>query len=721
MAIKPNQLLQVGEWQYIPEQDKLMKFDAEGRLSITADLDNLCQKVANYFIVNAGKLVTKDELLLDVWGIRDVSDGRVTRVIRVLRVALGDDTREPRYIETIPKRGYRFIAPVSEIVPLAAKEDTELVFSAARTDTTPLKSKPILISIFALAALLVMAVIWWLWPADHSATDDSAGTIPMWRYTPVTSLDGLEFYHNVSVDERYLVYSYAAPAVTVGSVLMLQDLQEHKRVQLTDKSYSSYGAAFSPDGTKIAYQRYYPNEKCEIRLMSLSADKMQVQEDNLLKHCGEKSVSIRITWSPDGRYIVYPNMDEVKKQLVLQMTSVDNTISEVLTVPPSSSFGDYAARYSRSGDKLVFLREAAGSAQIWLLNLADRSTRLLIKIPDTVPGNVDWDLTDRSVIYPSASNALGRVWLDKGEPTILAYTDAYASELQVTTSGKIVASIGNFSRINPKKVANRIKNNEAHNEAVFSSNRNETFVEANPVEGGPSAVVSRRSGSQQVWLFYNDGRQKQLTNFSDDQRIRSLMFSPDGSRLMVQLNDELWLFDIEGNPLKIAGEKDAVLASPSWSRDGKSLFYSEARQGRWQVIQRDINDLGKREIFANDKEYYYESYYAGYAFWRSSRDKQFYIQWPGEQPEKLKIELPETQVMLKFELRKTGIYYSYLVDELNYRLNYLDFATDEIINVLEPIQFGRFSISADEKFIFMLEYDFGDMDIAIIDSDVDVL
>jgi transcriptional activator of cad operon len=721
MAIKPNQLLQVGEWQYIPEQDKLMKFDAEGRLSITADLDNLCQKVANYFIVNAGKLVTKDELLLDVWGIRDVSDGRVTRVIRVLRVALGDDTREPRYIETIPKRGYRFIAPVTEIVPLAVEEDTEPALSPANTDITPVKRNPLLVSVLAFATLVIMAVIWWLWPADNAGSDDAASTIPMWRYTPVTALDGLEFYHNVSVDERYLVYSYAAPDATVVSVLMLQDLQEHKRVQLTDKSYNSFGAVFSPDGTKIAYQRYYQNEKCEIRLMSLSADKMQVLEDNLLKYCGEKSVSIRITWSPDGRYIVYPNMDDVKKQMVLQMTSIDNSISEVLTVPPSSSFGDYAARFSRAGDQLVFLRETAGSAQIWLLNLADRSTRLLMKVPDTFPGNVDWDLTDSSIIYPSASNALGRVWLDKGEPTILAYTDAYASELQVTTSGKIVTSIGNFSRINPKKVSNRIKNNEAHSEAVFSSNRNETFIEANPLEEGPAAVVSRRSGSQQVWLFYNDGGQKQLTNFSDDQRIRSLMFSPDGGRLMVQLNDELWLFDIEGNPLKIAGEKDAVLAFSSWSRDGKSLFYSESRQGRWQVIKRDVNDLGKLDVFANDKEYYYESYYAGYAFWRSSRDKQFYLQWAGEPPQKLKIELPETQVMLKFELRKTGIYYSYLVDELNYRLNYLDFAADEITNVLEPIQFGRFSISADEKYIFMLEYDFGDMDIALIDSDVDVL
>lgn len=698
-----------------------MKFDAEGRLCIAADLDNLCQKVANYFIVNAGKLVTKDELLLDVWGIRDVSDGRVTRVIRVLRVALGDDTREPRYIETIPKRGYRFIAPVTEIVPPADENSAADTLEAVHAGSSLFKRKSLVVSIAALAALLLMSIIWWQWTANKDGADGSASVIPMWRYTPITALDGLEFYHNVSADERYLVYSYVEPAATAVSVLMLQDLNEHKRVQLTDKSYSSFGAVFSPDGTKIAYQRLYQQEKCEVRVMSLGADKMQVLEDNLLKHCGEKAVSIRISWSPDSRFIVYPHMNDQKKQMVLQMTSLDNTISEVLTVPPSSSFGDYAARFSRAGDQLVFLREAAGSAQIWLLNLADRSTRLLTKVHDSFPGNVDWDLSDSSIIYPSASNALGRIWLNKGEPTILAYTDIYASEVQVTSSGKIVTSIGSFSKVNPKKVSNPIKNSSVFHELVFSSNRNETFIEANPVDNGPTAVVSRRSGSQQVWLFYNDGRQKQLTNFSEEQRIRSLAFSPDGSRLMVQLNDELWLFDINGNPLRIAVDKDAVLASPSWSRDGKSLFYSEARQGRWQVIQRDVNELGKRAIFANDKEYYHESYYADYAFWLSSRDKQFYIQWAGEQPKKLNIKLPETQVMQKFELRKTGIYYAYLFDELNYRLNYLDFATGVITNVLEPIQFGRFSISADENYIFMLEYDFGDMDIAIVEGDEGVL
>ncbi|MBU2180187.1 MAG: winged helix-turn-helix domain-containing protein, partial [Gammaproteobacteria bacterium] len=117
MSSKPEQQLKVGDWWYLPEQDKLVKVDATGEITATADLDNLCQKAMNYFILNAGRLITRDEILADVWGVRDVSDGRISRVIRVLRVALGDDSREPKYIETIPKRGFRFIAPVVDVIP----------------------------------------------------------------------------------------------------------------------------------------------------------------------------------------------------------------------------------------------------------------------------------------------------------------------------------------------------------------------------------------------------------------------------------------------------------------------------------------------------------------------------------------------------------------------------------------------------------------------------
>jgi len=58
-------------------------------------------------------LVTKNALLDSVWGHRFVSDSVLKTTVSELRAALQDDAKQPRYIETVSRRGYRFIAAVS--------------------------------------------------------------------------------------------------------------------------------------------------------------------------------------------------------------------------------------------------------------------------------------------------------------------------------------------------------------------------------------------------------------------------------------------------------------------------------------------------------------------------------------------------------------------------------------------------------------------------------
>lgn len=64
-----------------------------------------------------GKLVSKDRFLSEVWKGIPVTDEALTQCIRTLRRTLGDDAGQPRFIETVPKHGYRFIAPVEVIGP----------------------------------------------------------------------------------------------------------------------------------------------------------------------------------------------------------------------------------------------------------------------------------------------------------------------------------------------------------------------------------------------------------------------------------------------------------------------------------------------------------------------------------------------------------------------------------------------------------------------------
>src|SRR5215472_10710082 len=69
--------------------------------------------VLRYLLEHAGQLVSKDDLWRAVWPGISVTDASLTMCVGEIRKALGDDPRTPRYIETVHRLGYRFIAPVS--------------------------------------------------------------------------------------------------------------------------------------------------------------------------------------------------------------------------------------------------------------------------------------------------------------------------------------------------------------------------------------------------------------------------------------------------------------------------------------------------------------------------------------------------------------------------------------------------------------------------------
>jgi DNA-binding winged helix-turn-helix (wHTH) protein len=71
-----------------------------------------------YLVEHAQRLVTQEELLKAVWQRTYVSEGLLREYIRELRGLLGDDAKAPRFIETVPRRGYRFIAPVTPTPPV---------------------------------------------------------------------------------------------------------------------------------------------------------------------------------------------------------------------------------------------------------------------------------------------------------------------------------------------------------------------------------------------------------------------------------------------------------------------------------------------------------------------------------------------------------------------------------------------------------------------------
>ena len=81
------------------------------------DLEPKAFEVLCFLVQNPGRLIEKRELLDAVWGETSVTENAMTRVVAQLRRALGDQAREARYVETVPTRGYRFIAEVTPLDP----------------------------------------------------------------------------------------------------------------------------------------------------------------------------------------------------------------------------------------------------------------------------------------------------------------------------------------------------------------------------------------------------------------------------------------------------------------------------------------------------------------------------------------------------------------------------------------------------------------------------
>ncbi|MEL7448897.1 MAG: protein kinase [Pseudomonadota bacterium] len=118
MESRGNETIQVGEWLVRPALNEL---ERNGE-SLRAEPKTV--EVLVFLARRAGMVVSADELVAGVWGGRFIGDSPVYRIIAELRRILGDDARQPRYIETIRKRGYRLIAKVQDAAAPPPTPDT---------------------------------------------------------------------------------------------------------------------------------------------------------------------------------------------------------------------------------------------------------------------------------------------------------------------------------------------------------------------------------------------------------------------------------------------------------------------------------------------------------------------------------------------------------------------------------------------------------------------
>lgn len=339
-----QQPFRIGSWQVEPRQRRICNDQGCTRLE-PKSMAVLCALVEA-----GGQPVSRDVLVEKAWAGRVVSDDAVNRQVAKLRQALGDDPRAPRYIETIPKTGFRLLADVSAETPDGSAETPSA--SSPRRLGLPLTA--------ALAAVAVLAVL-------GLTLDGSRSTPPPQTLRQITSTPGLEIHPSPSPSGRAVVYA-ARAGERADFDLFVRDADGGPPVRLTDAAAHDFHPAWSPDGERIAYLQM-EKDQCAIRVVPLYGG-----TSTRLAGCREAHRGGGLSWSADGRGLYFADRD-LDGPFSLRRLELGGGVKEILP-PENGTLGDTTPRVAPDGS-IAFLRvRTLGVEDAHLLTPAGELRRL---------------------------------------------------------------------------------------------------------------------------------------------------------------------------------------------------------------------------------------------------------------------------------------------------------------------------------------------------------
>jgi Tol biopolymer transport system component/DNA-binding winged helix-turn-helix (wHTH) protein len=621
-----------------------------------------------------GEAVTREELQKRLWPDTFVDVERnLNTAVNKIREVLGDSAETPRFVETLPRRGYRFIAELhSTVRPVAAVDTVEPVRGRHhRQMWLKIGVSILVISVIALAALLAYRRTRHQGPQEQAVLTAVPFTaLPGWAASPAFSPEGSRIAFAWSPGRGSKGFNqFDLYVKAVGSETLLR---------LTQHPSDALSPAWSPDGTQIAFYRQAGNDSGIYVVPALGGPEQKLHST--------RAFNVIISWSPDGKWIAFEDLAPDENRRRIYLLSTETLATRRIPANPMC-LGEGMPALSHNGESLAYWCFRNGfEARLYSFSMPDGKPKMIAPFW-ALPTGLTWSTDDTRLFYSEwnrkSSAGLGEVSVANGSAKRLGLegiSPAVSAKGDKLAYGSLSVPISIWRR--------DLLHTEAPAVELIRSSRPQYDAQYSPDEKH-IAFASTRSGEMGVWISYEDG--SNLVQISDPRSASgSPQWSPGGNKIVFDsFSRDHWEIHVadlaEGKPRKLV-TNIAPAIRPSWSHDGKWIYFVSQQSGREGIyrcpasggdataVSKDINGINPQESFDGRTVYFGSVDRAGPLLKT--------VPLPGQPGTESEVDgLPRMRDGVTWRLSPGGIYF--VPAEAPRSVRYFEFASKRIRTIFE--------------------------------------